>query len=370
MDGDRSVGVRTYPELVGLGLALLWMIIAAASAFAQDMKAVSASLASRIAASGRKTVAVIDFTDLQGNVTELGRFLAEELSVDLVNDAKGFEVIDRTHLKSILQEHKLATTGLIDPKTARKLGQIAGVDALVTGTITPLGDSVRLSAKVLDTTTARMFAASTVEIPRTKAIEDLLGRGIGGAHPASPESALTGSADASGGKAAKAVSVEENGLLFILKGCWGSGGTVSLRDPIGSPRAQRPLSARSSGRTSLLTLGLHPVQAPQQKRLGSSGRTVSCAGSITNKTYKRRQVALWVGSSAVDDLGNQYPVLNVTLGSEGTGQELEPDLPVNFSLSVNDVDPRATHVSIVVSYLYAPGMGAKLLFRNIPIQQK
>src|SRR5713101_2416494 len=130
---NLSFAGRTYAQLVSLALALLLTAIAAVQLFAQDMKTVSSSLASRIAASGRKTVAVVDFTDLQGNVTELGRFLAEELSVDLVGDAKGFEVIERTQLKVILQEHKLATTGLIDPQTARKLGQIAGVDALVTG---------------------------------------------------------------------------------------------------------------------------------------------------------------------------------------------------------------------------------------------
>src|SRR5712664_1113351 len=160
--------VRQNMRLTGFCLALMLGMISTQPALAQDLKTVSSSLSSRIAASGRKTVAVIDFTDLQGNVTELGRFLAEELSVDLVNDARGFEVIDRTHLKSILQEHKLATTGLIDPQTARKLGQIAGVDALVTGTITAFGDSVRLSAKVLDTSTAKIIAASTADVPKTK----------------------------------------------------------------------------------------------------------------------------------------------------------------------------------------------------------
>jgi TolB-like protein len=154
------------------------LLLGSTSAFAQDMRPLSANLARSISSSGRKTVAVVDFTDLQGNVTELGRFLAEELSVVLVADARGFEVIDRTHLKAILKEHRLATTGIIDPQTARKIGQIAGIDALVTGTTTPLGDSIRLSAKVLDTDTAKMLGASTMDVPRTKAIEELLGRGI------------------------------------------------------------------------------------------------------------------------------------------------------------------------------------------------
>src|SRR2546426_3809508 len=168
------------------GMWLMWskvllIVIAVASirSAAQDIKPLSSILSKSIATSGRKTVAVVDFTDLQGNVTELGRFLAEELSVDLVGNAKDFEVIERNQLKVILQEHRLSTTGLIDPQTARKLGQFAGVDALVTGTITAFGDTVRLSAKVLDTQTAKMIGAATSDIPRTKVIDELLTHSIG-----------------------------------------------------------------------------------------------------------------------------------------------------------------------------------------------
>lgn len=94
--------------------------------------------------------------------------------------AKGYRVIDRTHLKAILQEHKLAASGVIDPATARQLGKLAGVDTLITGTLTPLGDSVRLSVKALDAETAAMVAATALNIPRTSAIDDLLGRAVAG----------------------------------------------------------------------------------------------------------------------------------------------------------------------------------------------
>ena len=147
-------------------------------AYEQEINSLSTAMAEKIAAAGKKTIAVVDFTDLQGSVTELGRFLAEEFSVALAGMGKGFEVVDRTHLKSILVEHKLSSTGIIDPQTARKLGQIVGVDALITGTITPFGDSIRISVKVLDTTTAKVVSASTANIAKTKAIEELLASGI------------------------------------------------------------------------------------------------------------------------------------------------------------------------------------------------
>ena len=93
-------------------------------AYENEVNSLSKSMSEKIVSSGKKTIAVVDFTDLQGNVTELGRFLAEEFSAALVDAGKGFEVVDRTHLKSLLKEHNLSATGLIDPTTARQLGKI------------------------------------------------------------------------------------------------------------------------------------------------------------------------------------------------------------------------------------------------------
>src|SRR5437867_11284686 len=83
---------RKHHRRIGFCAVAILTAMTATLGLAQDLKPVSASLAARIQASGRKTVAVIDFTDLQGCTTELGRYLAEEFSVALVNVAKGFEV--------------------------------------------------------------------------------------------------------------------------------------------------------------------------------------------------------------------------------------------------------------------------------------
>ena len=144
----------------------------------QEINELSKAMAEKIAASGEKTVAVVDFADLQGNVTELGRFLAEEISATLVNVGKGFEVVDRLYLKAILKEHKLSASGIIDPTTARDLGKIAGVGVIVTGTVTPFGERVKISAKALSTQSAKVICSSRGSIPKTQAIEDLLAREV------------------------------------------------------------------------------------------------------------------------------------------------------------------------------------------------
>ena len=162
-------------------LCLIVILLAlpdSAVAYEQQIVEEAHAIAEQLAGSETKTLAVVDFTDLQGNVTELGRFLAEELSIRLAGLGKGYEVVDRTHLKALLKEHKLSSTGLIDPATARELGRIAGVDALITGTVTPLGDSVRCAVKVLNTETAHIITSTTANIPKTQAIETLLEREI------------------------------------------------------------------------------------------------------------------------------------------------------------------------------------------------
>ncbi len=171
---------RCWLGAVIFAVALTFAVPVPVHAQDQELRDLATQLAQKITKSGKKTVAVVDFTDLQGTVTELGRFLAEELSVCLSQQASGFQVIDRTYLKTILREHKLDASGLIDPATASKLGEITGVQALITGTITPLGDNVSLSVKVLNATTEAIIAATITKIPRTEAINVLLNTSVAG----------------------------------------------------------------------------------------------------------------------------------------------------------------------------------------------
>lgn len=177
---------HNYRRIFICCLTILIMLLGSQKLFAyeKEIKGISATITERITKSGKKTIAVVDFTGLQGNVTELGRFLAEELSVELVNAASGFSVIDRAHLKSILAEHKLSISGIADPKAVKKLGQIAGVDAIITGSVTPLENSIRVTAKVIATDTANVIGAAKCDIAKTRAIEELLTREIDTSQPA------------------------------------------------------------------------------------------------------------------------------------------------------------------------------------------
>lgn len=327
---------QLLPLTAVVAWSICWLALgsAPASGYERETRAAADVISEKLAVAGKKSVAVVDFTDLQGEATELGRFLAEEISVALASGDRPLEVVDRTHLKVLVQENKLSATGLIDPATAKKLGHIAGVDALVTGTLTPFGDTIRLTLKVLDTSTARIVAATTAEIPKTKAIEELVARGVGGAAPApergpSPQANRQPSAPAGMPK-----PVEWEGLRFTLKRCAATGGSV---------------------RCEVLVENL--TENATQLSVCQIGRTCS-SGAPFSYLY--------------DSSGNQYGTDDVNLGGteRNRREEVFPGIPLAAHLTFREVpaDVRVGSISLGVSTGTRSGKQA-ILFRNAPLTQ-
>jgi TolB-like protein len=120
---------------------------------------------------------VLDFPDHQGNTSELGRLLAEDLSVALVNSGKGFAVMDRENMKFLLKEHELTASGLVDPNKIKELGKFAQVDAIVLGNVTVLSEVLSVTVKVVSVETTQVLAATKVSLTRTKDLNLMLAPG-------------------------------------------------------------------------------------------------------------------------------------------------------------------------------------------------
>ena len=121
-------------------------------------------------------IAVIEFPDLDGRVSDLGRYLSEELITRLHRTGR-FEVVERQLLNAVLAEHRLHLSGLIDPESARTLGRILGVDAIATGTLTDLGDRIRINARLIATESGSVFSVAATTIQRDPTVARLLGNG-------------------------------------------------------------------------------------------------------------------------------------------------------------------------------------------------
>jgi TolB-like protein len=127
----------------------------------------------------KRTIAVVEFGDLEGRVANFGRFIAEELITRLYQTKK-FTVIERQLLNKVVAEQKLSLTGVIDQTSAQKLGKLLGVDAIASGTVTDLGKSLRVNARLIDTSTAVIFAVASTEIAKDDSVMALMGTGGAG----------------------------------------------------------------------------------------------------------------------------------------------------------------------------------------------
>lgn len=166
----------------------------------EELQNFSTALSKQVQEANRKKVAILDFTDLQNNPVEVGRYMAEQITVDLVTSKGGFKVVDRANLKSILDEHKLTTSGLVEADNVRKLGAVSGVDALILGNVVDLGESLQVTTKVIATDTAEIVAAVRGKFRKTSELAKLVEKPL--PEKAKPAGAET-SAAASGQPAAE-----------------------------------------------------------------------------------------------------------------------------------------------------------------------
>ncbi|MFH1562991.1 MAG: FlgO family outer membrane protein [Nitrospirota bacterium] len=121
------------------------------------------------------TIAVVEFTDLNGNVNEFSRYLAEELITRLFQTGK-FKVIERRQLNKVIEEQKLSLTGMIDPDSAKTLGKILGVEAIVTGSMADLQDSVKLNARIIGTENADVLSVASTMLIKDAKIKEMMGK--------------------------------------------------------------------------------------------------------------------------------------------------------------------------------------------------
>ncbi|MCP4249675.1 MAG: hypothetical protein GY778_21755 [bacterium] len=110
----------------------------------------------------RQRVAVVDF-EVRGNPTlpDAGVIIADRVRSGL--SPKWFDLIERTQLRKLLDEHDLQSAGLLQPDARRALGRVANVSHLVLGSVTRTHEVV-VDARLVEVATGRIVrqAAATV----------------------------------------------------------------------------------------------------------------------------------------------------------------------------------------------------------------
>src|SRR5437899_483275 len=222
-----------HPRLRLALIALVVMVAPTTTASAQrvlseGIKDLASQISSSVTQQQKRKIAVLPFRELDGRATVLGTYMSEALVTQLVNSGN-LEVVERTMLDRILSEMKLGESGLIDPNTAKRVGQVAGVDAIVTGTITDLQSYVAANCRLIDAATGRIFAAAEARIVKDDDVKKIMGVSMGdrpleGAAPS--QSAVARLESPSTNPSAPVGIVEAEGFKFSARGCRRRGAMV------------------------------------------------------------------------------------------------------------------------------------------------
>jgi hypothetical protein len=121
-----------------------------------------------------KKISFWDFTDINNEVQPIGSYISELMSI-YANDVDSVEVMDRQHLKTLLQEHQLKSEGFIDENTIMELGKFSDVDAVVVGTIIIGNKDFQILAKVLRTNQASTASSGEQSFAIDEKMASILG---------------------------------------------------------------------------------------------------------------------------------------------------------------------------------------------------
>lgn len=293
----------------------------------QRVAELSQQIANEMTEYHKTTIAVVQFTDLDGNTTDLGKYLAEEL-ITCLFQTKKFKVIERQLLNKIIAEQKLSLTGMIDPTSAKQLGKLLGVDAICSGTITDLAQSLRVNGRLISTETGEIFAVASTEVFKDESVVCLMGN----------ESKMNNQTSVQTGFASKTETnyiknITIKGFTFEIKSVKLSGTTVICDFTIMNDEGDREINLNISNDPNL-----HSDQA----------------------------------SRLIDNVGNEAKAQEGQFGDEKhrwtIRKTLAAQVPMRARLVFENVSATATSIALLeITCFFQSYPTIKAQFRNIPL---
>lgn len=143
---------------------------------------IAQQLVAGLSQGAKPKTAVLDLTDTQGNVTELGRLLREEIAGKLMSTGH-VSVVERLKLQELLDELALQQSGVMNEATAKRLGQQSGAEAVVFGSMADLNSIVKLNVRLVDVEKGNVLASGGAEITKDAAVSRLMAQKLSGPKP-------------------------------------------------------------------------------------------------------------------------------------------------------------------------------------------
>lgn len=157
-----------------LAIGSLWALPAqAASPYEKSLTQLAEGIVSDAMKAKKERLAVLDFTDDSGTITQIGQFLAEELSAQILLGGE-LTVIDRKLAHAALEKQHVAQ---LEPAQAKEIEQAAKMvqaDIFVTGSYHESPGDFRVTVQLLNPSTIQPLGAARGTIPKAGPLAELV----------------------------------------------------------------------------------------------------------------------------------------------------------------------------------------------------
>jgi TolB-like protein len=131
--------------------------------------ALAGSLAERLPAG--TIVAMLNFSAPETRASE---YIIEEFNTVLANLGR-LRVVDRRNLELLQQELNFQMSGDVSDESAQAIGRMLGAQAIISGSLSPMGDGYRMRIQAISVETAQIQSADTADIVLDRRLANLLG---------------------------------------------------------------------------------------------------------------------------------------------------------------------------------------------------
>jgi len=197
------------------------------------IRGVALELSERIASGAG--VAVLSMQAGGDNHDNMSDYLINGTISRLVNaqGERGFFVVDRARLELLEEEQRFGMTGFVDDETAQAMGRLLGARFIITGTLVPIMDFYRFSARLLEVETGIIHGVAQADAENCRMVAWLLGpAGRTPAERLAVPDVVSGVASVSAGWTHTAV-IRTDGSLWTWGDNWqaqlGDGTTTGVR---------------------------------------------------------------------------------------------------------------------------------------------
>jgi len=122
---------------------------------------------------GRLTKGIkIVFLNFQSNCPAVSEYIIDGLIENTVNDGI-FKAVDRQNLTLIQQEMNFQLSGEVSDESAQEIGKLLGAQTIVSGAITPLGNSYRLRVRAISVQSAEIQGQFNRDINKSRRLVEL-----------------------------------------------------------------------------------------------------------------------------------------------------------------------------------------------------